>query len=182
MFGGFWLDMSKNQRRDCLWLGDDQTYTLDFNNLGPTILYSIAGKTPPKGDAYTLPHYERYRSGVKTIFSTMTFTDKPLERFPKGVKKEFGENHRLGWITTAIREKHEPIFHLLNSQIGHKIQRIESDIIIKALLMAMDEDIPALPVHDALLFPKNKKQEGIRIMTTAFKEVTGAEGAIKEEL
>ena len=46
----------------------------------------------------------------------------------------------------------------------------------------MDEDIPALPVHDALLFPKNKKEEGIRIMTTAFKEVTGAEGAIKEEL
>ena len=182
MFGGFWLDMSKNQRRDCLWLGDDQTYTLDFNNLGPTILYSIAGKTPPKGDAYTLPHYERYRSGVKTIFSTMTFTDKPLERFPKGVKKEFEENHRLGWITTAIREKHEPIFHLLNSQIGHKIQRIESDIIVKSLLMAMDEDIPALPVHDALLFPKNKKQEGIRIMTTAFKEVTGAEGTIKEEL
>ena len=38
------------------------------------------------------------------------------------------------------------------------------------------------PVHDALLFPKNKKEEGIRILTTAFKEVTGAEGAIKEEL
>ena len=119
---------------------------------------------------------------MKTIFSTMTFTDKPLERFPKGVKKEFSENHRLHWITAAIEKKHQPIFHLLNSQIGHKIQRIESDIIIKALLLAMDEDIPALPVHDALLFPKNNKEEGIRIMTTAFKEVTGAEGAIKEEL
>ena len=46
----------------------------------------------------------------------------------------------------------------------------------------MSEDISCLPVHDALLFPKNKKEEGIRIMTTAFKEVTGVEGAIKEEL
>jgi hypothetical protein len=174
--------MSKNQRRDCLWLSDDQTCTLDFNNLGPIILYSIAGKTPPKGDAYILPDFEQYRSGVKKVFSTMTFTDKPLERFSKGVKKEFEENHRLGWITAAIRKKHEPIFHLLNSQIGHKIQRIESDIIIKALLMAMDEGTPSLPVHDALIFPKNKKEEGIRIMTTAFNEVTGAEGAIKEEL
>jgi hypothetical protein len=182
LFGGFWLDMSKNDRRDYLWLGDEDICALDFNNLGPTIIYSIAGEIPPEGDAYILPHYERYRSGVKTIFSTMTFTDKPLGRFPKGVKKEFEENHRLHWITTAIEEKHQTIFHLLNSQIGHKIQRIESDIIIKALLMAMDEDIPSLPVHDALIFPKSKKEEGIRIMTTAFKEVTGAEGTLKEEL
>ena len=88
----------------------------------------------------------------------------------------------MHWITTALEEKHQTIFHLLNSQIGHKIQRIESDIIIKALLMAMDEGIPSLPVHDALIFPKSKKEEGIRIMTTAFKEVTGADGTLKEEL
>ena len=111
----------------------------------------------------------------------MTFTDKPLERFPKGVKKEFENNHRLSWITEAIKDKHQAIFHLLNSQIGHQIQKTESDIIIKALLTAMSEDISCLPVHDALLFPKSKKEQGIRIMSHAFREITGSEGAIKEE-
>ncbi len=41
--------------------------------------------------------------------------------------------------------------------------------------------ISCLPVHDALLFPKSKKEQGIRIMSHAFKEITGSEGAIKEE-
>ena len=45
----------------------------------------------------------------------------------------------------------------------------------------MKEDVSCLPVHDALLFPKSKKEEGIRIMSHAFKEITGSEGSIKEE-
>ena len=87
----------------------------------------------------------------------------------------------LSWITEAIKDKHQAIFHLLNSQIGHQIQKTESDIIIKALLTAMKEDISCLPVHDALLFPKSKKKQGIRIMSHAYREITGSEGAIKEE-
>jgi len=181
LFGGFWLEMSKKDRGTYLWLDNEPICTLDFVNLAPSILYAMVGKTPPEGDAYTLPGYEKHRSGVKTIFSTMTFTDKPLERFPRGVKKEFENNHRLSWITKAIKDKHQAIFHLLNSQIGHQIQKTESDIIIKALLTAMKEDISCLPVHDALLFPKSKKEQGIRIMSHAFKEITGSEGAIKEE-
>ena len=180
LFGGFWLEMSKKDRGTYLWLDDEPICTLDFVNLAPSILYAMVGKTPPEGDAYSLPGYGKYRSGVKTIFSTMTFTDKPLERFPKGVKKEFENNHRLSGITEAIKDKHQAISHLLNSQIGHQIQKTESDIIIKALLTAMKEDISCLPVHDALLFPKSKKEQGIRIMSHAFREITGSEGAIKE--
>ena len=119
---------------------------------------------PPAGDAYTLLGYEKYRSGVKTIFNSMTFTDKPIARFPRGVKKEFEEDHRIGRVINAIESKHQPISHLLNSQIGHKIQRLESDVIVKCMLMALYKNIPALPVHDALIFPQNKKEEGISIM------------------
>jgi len=81
-----------------------------------------------------------------------------------------------------VKKKHKPIFHLLNSQVGHHIQKIESDIIVKCMLMAQKQDIPALPVHDALIFPENKKEEGIRIMETAFKTLVGVQGQVKEEI
>ena len=103
-------------------------------------------------------------------------------RFPKGVKKEFEREHRFHWVVNAIEEKHKPIFHLLNSQIGHHIQKIESDIIVKCMLMAQEQDIPALPVHDALIFPRSEKEEGIRIMESAFKTLVGIQGQIKEEV
>jgi hypothetical protein len=182
LFGGFWLEMSKKNRRDYLWLGDEQTCTLDFNNLGPTILYGLAKSTPPEGDAYRVSGFERYRSGIKLVFNCMTFTDAPLKRFPKGVKKEFEQEHRFHWVVHAIKKKHKPIFHLLNSQVGHHIQKIESDIIVICMLMAQKQDIPALPVHDALIFPRSKKEEGIRIMETAFKTLVGVQGQVKEEI
>ena len=182
LFGGFWLEMSKKNRRDYLWLGDEQTCTLDFNNLGPTILYGLAKSTPPEGDAYRVSGFERYRSGIKLVFNCMTFTDAPLKRFPKGVKKEFEQEHRFHWVVHAIKKKHKPIFHLLNSQVGHHIQKIESDIIVKCMLIAQKQDIPALPVHDALIFPRSKKEEGIRIMETAFKTLVGVQGQVKEEI
>ena len=111
----------------------------------------------------------------------MTFTDAPLTRFPKGVKKEFEREHRFHWVVNAIEEKHKPIFHLLNSQVGHYIQKIESDIIVRCMLMAQEKDISALPVHDALIFPEHKKEEGKGIMETAFKTLVGVQGKVKEE-
>jgi hypothetical protein len=181
LFGGFWLEMSKKLRKQILLLNEEFICILDFNNLGPTILYGLAKSTPPEGDAYRVSGFERYRAGIKTVFNCMTFTDAPLSRFPKGVKKEFEQEHRFHWVVNAIEKKHKPIFHLLNSQIGHHIQKIESDIIVKCMLMAQEQDIPALPVHDALIFPESKKEEGIRIMETAFKTLVGIKGQVKEE-
>ena len=50
------------------------------------------------------------------------------------------------------------------------------------MLMAQEQDIPALPVHDALIFPESNKEEGIRIMESAFKTLVGIQGQIKEEV
>ncbi len=35
--------------------------------------------------------YERYRSGIKKVFNAMTFAEKALTRYPKGVKQMFKE-------------------------------------------------------------------------------------------
>ena len=174
LFGGFWLEMGKRQRKHGLYLDEESIATLDVKNLTSTILYGIAGKTPPPGDAYRIKGLEAYRKGVKQVFSSMTFTDGPLKRFPKGVKAAFRDEFRFHHVVNAIKSKHQPIAHLLDSQIGHQIQKVESDIMVKALLMCMEEGISALPVHDALIVPEIYTEQGIVILKAAFKAVIGA--------
>ncbi|MDC0196816.1 hypothetical protein OAJ93_04375, partial [Gammaproteobacteria bacterium] len=104
-------------------------------------------------------------------------------RFPKGMRKVFTDtDHRIGYVLSAIRKKHPAIFELLNSEVGYKIQKAESDILIKAMLLAMRQNVSCLPVHDALLFPHSKKEEGKRILLDAIREITGVEGSVNEEL
>ena len=57
----------------------------------------------------------------------------------------------------------------------------ESDIIVKCMLLCMEQDISVLPIHDALIFPFDKKHEGTEIMKRVFKEKTGLDGIIKIE-
>ena len=69
----------------------------------------------------------------------------------------------------------------LNTEIGHAVQKVESDIIVKCMLLCMEQDVPVLPIHDALIFPFDKKHEGTEIMKRVFKEKTGLDGIIKIE-
>ena len=139
------------------------------------------GKIPPSDDGYIVPGFEAYRSGVKKIFNCMLFTDGPLKKFPKGIKKEFEREHRVLRVTDTILQYHHPIANLLNSQIGHQVQKVESDIIVYCLLMCIENAIPALPVHDALIFPISKKEEGRNIMQSAFRKKMGLRIMVEED-
>ena len=181
LFGGFWLDMNKAMRRNTIYLDEENTCTLDYKNMAPRILYGLAEAEIDQDDAYTIRGYEAYRSGIKTVFNTMINKNGPLSKFPKGVKKEFERNHTIQWVSDAIRKRHKPIAKFLDTEIGHAIQKIESDIIVKCMLLCKERDIPVLPIHDALLFPFDKETEGREIMKRVFKEYTGIEGIINKE-
>ena len=181
LFGGFWMKMSKSLRKESMYLNEEEIITLDYQNMAPRILYGFIGAKHDEQDSYIVPGYEKYRSGIKKMFNSMTFTDGPLSRFPKNIKKEFAQNHNIGRVCAAIEHRHTPIAMYLNTEIGHALMKVESDIIVKCMLLCMEQDIPVLPIHDALIFPFDKKHEGTEIMKRVFKEKTGLDGIIKIE-
>ena len=181
LFDGFWVNMDKLTRKHSIHLNNKETCILDYTAMSPRILYGFSGVTPKDEDAYTIPGYEQSRDGIKTIFNSMTFTDGPLSRFPKHTKDKFNQSCRIEDVMKAIIKHHKPIAPYLNTEIGHAVQKVESDIIVKCMLLCMEQDISVLPIHDALIFPFDKKHEGTEIMKRVFKEKTGLDGIIKIE-
>ena len=64
----------------------------------------------------------------------MTFADNQMTRFPKGVKQMFKEDIRFQEVSDSIKRFHSGIAHRFYRGIGHYLQYIESQILIKVLL------------------------------------------------
>ncbi|MCB5206229.1 hypothetical protein [Methylovorus mays] len=183
LFGGFWQGMSKQQRKGNLFINGSPIVTLDFSQAGPMIAYSLAGATPPSDDAYAIPWYStpKNRKSVKMVFNALLYSGKVPTRFPKGTRDGFDKKATFQTLMEKVAEVHQPIAHLFGTGVGFRIMFMESQILVKALLDCIDHGIVALPVHDALIVPKEKAEEVKGIMLESFKEVTGIDGMVELE-
>lgn len=181
LFGGFWLDLKKEERKQELTINDESIVTLDFSQACPKIAYGIANVPSPEFDAYTLPSWKYSRDSTKKIFNSMMMADHPLSRFPKGTKVEFSDNTRFIEIRDQILALHHPIAHLFGTGLGMRLMFIESQILIACLLECMNQGIVALPVHDALIVVESSKEQVREIMLNNFKSIAGVEGTVSEE-
>ena len=121
MFGGFWQELNKKQRKNII-IDDEEAVSLDYSQMAQRILYGVCRTRPTTEDCYKIPGYERYRSGIKKVFNAMTFADKQMTRFPKGVKQMFKEDIRFQEVSDAILRYHSGIANKFYVGIGHYIQ------------------------------------------------------------
>ena len=179
LFGGFWESLRKTDRGRWITIAGEEVCTLDFGQTVVWLLYAMVKQTPPATlkDCYLIPGFEDYRNGIKKMMASAPFKSERPTRFPSGTKGLFNPDTRVTEVIEAILQTHAPIAHLLftDATIGHRMQHLESQIIIRALLKIISEtDIPAaLPIHDALVVPKSRHHEARVIMQAAFREEFG---------
>ncbi len=178
LFGGFWQELRKDERRKGLRIDGEEAVELDYGQIGPRIVYGLASETPPEGDLYDCPGYNRQRDGIKRVMSAMIFASNRLERFPKDTKKLFRTNDKISEVVNAIEARHPHIRDFFHCGVGHRAQFIESTILIKVLLTLMDVGVTALPIHDAVMVPASKVSLSRDIMLSAFHDHTGLEGVV----
>jgi len=181
LFGGFWQSISKAERASGLTIDGEEVVTLDFEQMAARVLYGLAKVTPPEGDAYDIPGYENCREGVKQVFNSLRFFEKPLFRFPKGTRELFPKGASVREVVAVISQKHEAIAHLFCQGIGFQDMFIESEILVDVLLKLLDQRITALPVHDAVIVAKSKAPLVKEVMLSVFQAHTGVTGAVEEE-
>ncbi|WP_417782557.1 hypothetical protein [Terasakiella pusilla] len=148
LWGGVWQYMSKEDRRSRLFIDGQAIAEVDYRQMMPCLMYILKGLPLPEGDLYNINGYDR--TGIKAIFNAMTFKDELLW-FPKDTKEYFEPEVSINDVTKAIKDKHKPIRSLFRSGIGHRLQCLESSILVEVLLSLADEGVPCLPIHDALL-------------------------------
>lgn len=181
LFGGFWQELRKAERRHGLWIEGERAVELDYGQAGARILYGMAGHAPPEGDLYGLPGYFQQRAGIKRVMNAMTFATSSLDRFPKETRRLFRRSDRIGEVVAEIERRHALIKDHFFRGLGHDAQFIESEILIEVIQDLKTEDIVALPIHDAIMVPASAVSRAKEVMLDVFHRRSGVEGSVTEE-
>jgi hypothetical protein len=177
MYGGFWINMSKDERFRSIRIDGKRPVEVDYKQAHPTMLYGEAGMPLPD-DSYELPGVAKeYRDDVKALFNAMLNARRELRRYPDGIEPIAGLS--CSRVVKLIRERHAPIADKFQTGIGLRLQRTESDILIAVLLRLKDLRIVALPIHDALLVAEGNEQTAKEVMLEIFREQLGFEAKVE---
>jgi hypothetical protein len=189
LFGGFWEPLPKEARMGFIRIEGEAVTGLDYSQLNPLLCYGVAKVEPPPGDAYALPGLEEYRDGVKRVFNAMLF-HHPVTKFPKRTEKEikdgvtfFPKGIKCGGVVAMILHTHPKLRVLLSGgNIGHYLQFLESQIMMRVLRCCRERNIIALPVFDCVVVKASEEAAASRIMRREFKAVAGLNITVKREL
>lgn len=181
LFGGFWQQLSKRHRREGLLVEGEPVTTLDFGQMGPRILYGLAGVHPEWTDAYAVSGLTSHREGVKKVFNALLFADQRPKRFPQGTRHLFPARVTIEHVVAALEDMHKPIATQFFTGIGHRVMFVESEILVDVLVRLKELNVVALPVHDAIIVRRSEREQAREVMLEVFAERTGVEGLVREE-
>jgi hypothetical protein len=181
LFGGFWQQLRKHERRQGLSISGEKAVELDYGQVGPRILYGIARHQPTSTDLYSIHRFEQHRPGIKRVMSAMIFAEERPKRFPKETKKLFRKGDRIGEVVDAIEAKHPLIKDQFYRGVGHDAQFIESNILVDVLLTLRVAGIVALPIHDAVMVASSKASVAKEVMLHTFNAHAHVQGTVTVE-
>ena len=155
----------------------------DYGQMSILLLYAEAGAQDqlPAGDLYDLSAYgipQECRPGIKKVMQAIINSPDTPKRLPKGARKHIPTNISLKQILTAIEQKHPVIYPLMTSNLGMQLLRKESDILVDVLLTLRENDVVALPIHDAVLVADEDKETAVKVMKEVFQKHTGITPAV----
>ena len=181
LFGGYWQNLPKPVRLKGIRIEGEEVVGLDYSALNPRLAYHVAEADPPPGDAYTLPGLEKSRDGVKQVFNAMLFKH-PVTKLPKGARALFPRSVACSGVTEAILRQHPKLKGVLsNPETGHRLQFMESEIMMSVLRRCRERNIVALPVFDCVVVKASTEKAVKEIMQREFKAATGLSVEVKRE-
>ena len=169
---GWWQQLSKELRSQIL-LDGEAVVEPDFSQLHATMLYALR-ELPVPGDAYIIPGYGRdtIKIAFNVIINART-TQAAIGAVQKELKNASLQHDKryASQIVRAVKDAHPEIKEDFGSDKGVMLMRKDSDIIVRAMLVLVDEKIPFLPVHDSIVCRRNDKNRVMQVMKDSFLEI-----------
>lgn len=181
---GYWpMNLASDQRHHLSIDGEPLT-DLDFGSCFVALLHVEDGTEfdPEAADPFTISGYEEHRDIIKQCAYAILNTPKRISRYPEGVIAS-GSKPPLTWKQMeAVIFDHVPLFRKYSySNIGPKLMRMESDILIAILLDLIKGGVGFIPMHDGIMVPASKKQLTSNLMLKHYNAITGQSIKIKEK-
>ena len=181
LYGGFWMTLKASERHR-IRINGEPVADLDFASMFPRLVYLAVGRTPPDGDLYAVPGLENHRDGAKAGLSALLSYRTKMKSLPSNLKQLLPD----GWTASRLREAyasfHPHLVPYFEKDFGLDLMFAESQILIAAMHLLMDDDIPALPMHDGMMVPGSKASIAIKAMEDASYNINGYALPITQKL
>lgn len=162
-----------SELRKYLVIDGKKTIEIDFNSLHINMLYHMEGKVPPSNPyIYT----GTKRKIVKKV-GLIAINARNRRATTGASKKHFNENDisfNVKEILDEFLEHNKEIKKYLCSDIGIKLQYLDSTIMKKILEKCIKKKKIALSVHDSVIVQKEDKEYIINVMKAAYYSVMHA--------
>ena len=179
--------------RHGLLIDNQKTVELDFSALHLNLLYSLE-QIQYNGDPYSgiCGENQELRRVAKflilcainagsrqaAIYATLKRISEDSELSDISVK--YGIDFKfLVVLYDIFLDIHSPIAKYAGSDMGIKLMRKDSDIMIEILSECVSRGIPAYPVHDSVIVSENHKSEVKTIMEQKYLDATGFKILVK---
>jgi len=159
LYGPFWQNLNK-QRRLQLTLDGTRVVEHDFAQLHPRLLYAEFGRRLV-GDAYTVRGYENDRPTVKQAWQVLINAASRRQAVLALAKELGGFHHQTeaAHLLDTLAQHHSPIAGAFYTGAGLRLQRCDSDLMMRILQQCLSEGIVALPIHDSLIVPTGRSAD-----------------------
>lgn len=198
----FWL----NNKTDRIYLSKffgENVIQLDFDGMYINLLYNIELKHKYDFEPYVFPKkdFPIERQYVKDIFLPAINTNQPditktREASVKAILKKRHGHNSIKKKTKFIADEeqkykdsfdlffhvHSSLIPFVGQRLGVKYQYYDSCIMMNILENLIIYNIPALPVHDAILIAESKADIAKDIMHQEYKKFTGFNITISKDI
>lgn len=173
LFGGFWQWLKSRQVRH-ITINGERIAEVDFETMQVALARASVGHPHDIWkDAYMVPGFEQYRAGIKRVFASMLFAQKPLKRWPRDVQCLFPPGTSILSVCEAIEKAFPELSDLWYVGAGFRLMFTESQVLVQVLLRLIERGVVALPKHDCVLVPEKKAALAAKVMQETFEELTG---------
>jgi hypothetical protein len=156
MYGASWINIKKKLRYGML-INNLPCTEIDYKSMAVRQLYTRLGRSHSDDyDAYAVPELVKLkinRKAIKRQVQRMLNSKMPLKSFrcKDDVIKQGFKGLDYKFVEDAIVRYHQPISEYFGTGIGLELMNEEAMIMIKILKELHEINIPALPLHDALI-------------------------------
>jgi hypothetical protein len=162
--GGAWQTMKKVDR-ERIRFDDEPAVEIDYSTLHPALLYARVGKYVP-ADTYLIEGWPRKlcKIAVNVLINAPNAHSARLVIANSPAMAEVAEIGSQEALKAAssliadIKRVHEPIAQFFHTGIGLELQRDDSDMAVKVMLVMREGGIAVLPVHDSFLVPRSQAE------------------------
>ena len=180
-YGPVWQTLSEELRK-YLFIDGYPVVELDYSGLHLRMLYHLEGMDY-KGDPYGFGSKQE-RPYLKLV-SLLMINKKTRQGLLRAMKKTFAANQleippdeEIERMVARFDAAHDRINRYFCSDIGLKLQYLDSQITSDILDYFLDREIPVLPIHDSYIVAEQYEDELYEVMKEKYRDRMGFDPVI----